>query len=96
MSLVGNQALFAGRDAVAREEWSEAGEDGTARSSAPSMVFEPDIVLGDAAAGAGDRAGALRAYRDAVAKDPENWVTWLHLAQVAEWIRAGDGLRPRA
>ena len=40
-------------------------------------------MLGDAAAGAGDRPGALRAYRDAVAKDPENWVTWLHLAQVA-------------
>ncbi len=23
------------------------------------------------------------AYRDAVADDPQNWVAWLHLAQVA-------------
>jgi len=44
---------------------------------------EPDIVLGDAAAGLGDRERALESYRSAVATDPRNWVAWLRLAQVA-------------
>ena len=44
---------------------------------------EPAVVLGDAAAGLGDREAALGAYREAVATDPQNWVAWLRLAQVA-------------
>ena len=44
---------------------------------------EPDFVRGDAAAGLGDREGALRAYRDAVETDPRNWIAWLRVAQVA-------------
>jgi O-Antigen ligase/Tetratricopeptide repeat len=83
VSLVGNQALFAGRQALAREEWSQAADDARRARALLPWSFEPELVLGDAAAGAGDRAGALRAYRDAVAEDPENWVAWLHLAQVA-------------
>lgn len=54
------------------------------RTTVPaSLAFEPDLVLGDAYAGLGDRRGALRAYRDAVATDGRNWVAWLRLAQVA-------------
>ena len=82
-SLVGNQALFAARDAVAREDWSAADEHGRRARALLFWSVEPDVVLGDAAAGSGDREGALRAYRDAVAADPNNWVTWLRLAQVA-------------
>ena len=81
-SLVGNQALWAGRDAVAREDWSEAREHGRRASSLLVWSPEPDLVLGDAAAGLGDREGTLRAYRDAVEKDPRSWVAWLRLAQV--------------
>jgi O-Antigen ligase len=82
-SLVGNQALFAAREALARKEWSEARKD--ARRAQVMLVWsaEPDIVLGDADAGLGDREGALRAYRDAVEKDPRNWIAWLRVAQVA-------------
>jgi O-antigen ligase len=82
-SLVGNQALFAARDALGRKDWSSAGDHGRRARSLLFWSYEPDVVLGDAAAGSGDRDGALRAYRDAVAADPNNWVTWLRLAQVA-------------
>jgi O-antigen ligase len=82
-SLVGNQALFAARDALGREDWSAAGDDGRRARALLFWSYEPDLVLGDAAAGSGDREGALRAYRDAVADDPNNWVAWLRLAQVA-------------
>jgi hypothetical protein len=81
-SLVGNQALFAGRDAVGREDWSDARDHGRLAQSLLVWSHEPDILLGDAAAGLGDRETTLRAYRDAVERDPRNWVAWLRLAQV--------------
>jgi O-antigen ligase len=83
VSLVGNQALFAARDAVAREDWSAARTHAERARTLLPWSFEPDLVLGDAYAGLGDRGGALRAYRDAVATDGKNWVAWLRLAQVA-------------
>ena len=82
-SLVGNQALFAGREALARKDWREATDDARRAQALLFWSQEPDFVRGDAAAGLGDRQGALRAYRDAVATDPRNWVAWLRLAQVA-------------
>ena len=83
VSLVGNQALFAGREALAREDWGEARDHARRADALLPWSFEPALVLGDAAAGVGDRSGALDAYRDAVADDPENWVAWLRLGQVA-------------
>jgi hypothetical protein len=83
VSLVGNQALFAGREDVAREEWAEARDHARRGEALLPWSFEPELVLGDAAAGLGDRPGAVRAYRDAAAEDPENWVAWLRLGQVA-------------
>jgi O-antigen ligase len=82
-SLVGNQALFAGVEAADRKDWEEAGDHGRRAKSLLAWSFEPHLLLGDAAAGLGDRAGAVRAYRDAVEMDPRNWVAWLRLAQVA-------------
>ena len=66
-SLVGNQALFAAREAAAREGLER--RHATHARRAQALLFwshEPDLVLGDAAAGLGDREGALRAYREAV------------------------------
>ena len=82
-SLVGNQALFGAREAVARHDWTEAREHGRRARALLFWSAEPDLALGDAAAGLGDRGEALRNYRDAVDADPQNWVAWLHLAQVA-------------
>ncbi|HEX4745435.1 MAG TPA: O-antigen ligase family protein [Gaiellaceae bacterium] len=82
-SLVGNQALFAAREAVTRRDWSEARDDARRAQALLFWSHEPELVLGDVAAGTGDRAGALAVYRDAVAEDPRNWVAWLHVAQVA-------------
>jgi hypothetical protein len=81
-SLVGNQALFASRDALVRKDWDDAGRH--ARRARALLIWssEPKLVLGDVAAGRGDRDGALRAYRDAVETDPRSWVAWLHLAGV--------------
>ena len=82
-SLVGNQALFAGREALTRKEWTDARDDARRAQALLFWSHEPDIVLGDAAAGLGDRERALESYRSAVATDPRNWVAWLRLAQVA-------------
>ena len=82
-SLVGNQALFAAREALGRKDWSEARDHAQRAQELLFWSHEPDQALGDAEAGLGDREGALRAYRDAVERDPRNWVAWLRLAQVA-------------
>jgi O-antigen ligase len=82
-SLVGNQALFAGREAVARKDWSEAYDHARRARDMLGWSHEPFIVLGDAEAGLGDRQGALEAYREAVETNPRSWVAWLRLAQVA-------------
>jgi tetratricopeptide (TPR) repeat protein len=83
VSLVGNQALLAGKEALARKDWTSAAEHGRRAQALLIWSHEPDLALGDAAAGLGDREGALGAYRDAVKTDPRNWVAWLRLAQVA-------------
>jgi hypothetical protein len=82
-SLVGNQALFAGREAVARKDWAEAHDHARRARALLGWSHEPSIVLGDAEAGLGDREGALDAYREAVETNPRSWAAWLRLAQVA-------------
>ena len=81
-TLVGNQALFAGRDAILRKDWTVARSDGRRAQALLIWSHEPDFVLADAAAGLGDREGAVQAYRDAVDKDSNNWVAWFRLARV--------------
>jgi tetratricopeptide (TPR) repeat protein len=83
VSLVGNQALFAGREAVAREDWSEADEHARRAEALLPWSFEPHIVRGDAAAGRGDRERAVEHYRRAIEDDGRSWVAWLRLGQVA-------------
>jgi hypothetical protein len=83
VSLVGNQALFAGREAVPRKELTEAVEHAQRAEALLPWSFEPHVVLGDAAARSGDRARALAEYREAAEIDSRNWVVWLRLAQVA-------------
>jgi tetratricopeptide (TPR) repeat protein len=82
--LVGNQALFAGREALARRDWASAIAHGRRAERILFWSHEPELVLGDTAAGLGDRAGARDAYREAVQKDPNNWAAWLRLAQVSD------------
>ncbi|HXG75156.1 MAG TPA: O-antigen ligase family protein [Gaiellaceae bacterium] len=83
VSLVGNQALFASQEALARNEPAEATEHARRARTLLPWSAEPHLALGDARAALGDREGALRAYRDAVETNPRSWVAWLHLAQVA-------------
>ena len=83
VSLVGNQALFAGKEAVARKEWRSARDHARRAEALLPWSHEPVLVVGDAQAGLGNRAAALEAYREAVDLDPRNWVAWLRLAQVA-------------
>lgn len=82
-SLVANQALHAGREAVDRGRWQEAQDHARRAQTLLPWSHEPELVLGDAAAGGGDRRAALVAYRRAVEVDSRNWVAWLRLAQVA-------------
>jgi O-antigen ligase len=83
VSLVGNQALFAGRADLSRRDWAKARDDAQRARRLLVWSSEPDVVIGDAEAGLGSRAEAASAYRDATAKDPGSWVAWLRLAQVA-------------
>jgi O-antigen ligase len=92
-SLVGNQALFAARDALARKDWVEARDDARRAQTLLFWSAEPKLVLGDAAAGLGDRQGALQEYRDAVAADPRSWVAWLRVAQVAHGPERAEAYR---
>jgi O-antigen ligase len=95
-SLVGNQALFAARESTAREEWNEALDAGRRARGLLAWSHEPEFELSRAAAGAGDRVASLAAARDTVAEDPNNWVAWLQLAQVAsgaERVAAYDRVR---
>jgi O-antigen ligase len=92
-SLVGNQALFAGRDALARKDWVEARDNARRAQTLLFWSAEPELVLGDAAAGLGDRQGALQEYRDAVATDPRSWVAWLRVAQVARGAERAEAYR---
>ena len=87
-SLVGNQALFAGRDAIEEKDWVEARDDARRAQALLFWSHEPDLVRGDAAAGLGDRPGALRASREAVEKDPRNWLAWARLARVARGVES--------
>jgi O-antigen ligase len=82
VSLVGNQALFASKEEVARGEWTSAQSDARRARALLPWSYEPYLVLGDAAARLGDRSATIEAYRSAVAKDPRNWGAWLRLAQV--------------
>jgi tetratricopeptide (TPR) repeat protein len=82
-SLVGNQALFAGREAIERKDWSEASDHARRARALLGWSHEPSVVLGDARAGLGNRAAALEAYREAVETNPRSWAAWLRLAQVA-------------
>ena len=92
-SLVGNQALFAGRDALARKDWVDAREHARRAQKLLFWSAEPALVLGDAAAGLGDRREALRDYRDAVVTDPNSWVAWLRVAQVARGPERAEAYR---
>ena len=92
-SLVGNQALFAGREALARKDWVEARDHARRAHALLFWSAEPELVLGDAAAGLGDRQDALQEYRGAVATDPRSWAAWLRLAQVARGAERVDAYR---
>ncbi len=92
-SLVGNQALFAGREALTRSDFSEAHEHGLRARSLLFWSAEPDLVLGAAAAGLGDRDEAIQDYRAAVEADPRNWVAWFRLARVSQGAERAAAFR---
>jgi Flp pilus assembly protein TadD len=48
--------------------------------------------LAEAQLGANDRAGAQQSLRRAIAKDPNDWVTWLDLVAVARGQAQTDAL----
>ena len=88
-SLVGNQALFAGREALARRSGATRASTLAGRRRCFPGRTSRTSCSATRLPGLGDREGALRAYRDAVEADPRNWVAWLRLAQVARGAERG-------
>ena len=78
-TFVGNRDASASASAVARQSWSKAARDARGAERWLPWSSEPWQLLGDARFGAGDFAGAARAYRKAIAVDPRNWELWFDL-----------------
>ena len=79
LGLIGNTALGASDSAASAGNWKSA--ESHARTA---IRWQPWSAagwqqLGEAQLGAGDRAGAQRSLQKAIAKDPNDWVTWLDL-----------------
>jgi O-Antigen ligase/Tetratricopeptide repeat len=83
LGLLGNRALARSSDALRKGNVAAAAaaaED--ARHWAPWSA-QPWKQLASVRIAQGDRAGALTAYRKAVAKDPRDWELWLGLTSVS-------------
>jgi len=81
VSLVGHQALVAGREALGHGNLVSA--ERQAKLSARRLPWSPDpwVTIGDAQLALGDTAAAQRSYKRAIGKDPGNWLLWRGLAQ---------------
>ena len=81
VSLVGNQALVAGREALGHGNLVSA--ERQAKLSARLLPWSPDpwVTIGDAQLASGDTPAAQRSYKRAIGKDPGNWLLWRDLAQ---------------
>jgi len=101
LGLVGNTALAASDSALQAGNWSAA-----ERHAHTAIRWMPWSAAGwqrlaEAQLGAHDKAAAQRSLRKAIAKDPNDWVSWLDLvaatkgqAQVNALVRA-SALNPR-
>ncbi len=79
LGLIGNFALGASDSAASNGNWKSA-----ERHARTAIRWQPWSAagwqqLGEAQLGAGDRAGAQHSLQKAIAKDPNDWVTWLDL-----------------
>jgi Tfp pilus assembly protein PilF len=79
VGLLGNTALESSQAAGSKHHWQSA--ERHARSAVRWMPWSGAgwQALGEAQLGLHDSAGARRSLDRAVAKDPNDWVTWLDL-----------------
>lgn len=83
LGLLGNQALARSGNAMKQGNFAAAAAAAAdARRWAPWSA-QPWQQLASVRIVQGDRAGALAAYRKAVAKDPRDWELWLSFASVS-------------
>jgi hypothetical protein len=92
LGLIGNLALGASDSAAQDGNWRSA-----ERHARTAMRWLPWSAAGwqrlaEAQLGANDRAGAQQSLRRAIAKDPNDWVTWLDLVAVARGQAQTDAL----
>jgi len=79
VGLLGNTALESSQAAGSRHNWQSA--ERHARTAVRWMPWSAAgwQALGEAQLGLHDSAGARRSLDRAIAKDPNDWVTWLDL-----------------
>ena len=92
LGLIGNTALGASDSAAQNGNWKSA-----ERHARTAIRWQPWSAagwqrLGEAQLGAGDRAGAQQSLRRAIAKDPNDWVTWIDLVAAARGQAQTDAL----
>ena len=80
---LGNSALSAGQDDITAGRWPQAERQASKARRWQPWSADPWVVTGEARLGAGNPAGARVAFRQAIAKEPDDWHNWYELALVA-------------
>ena len=85
VGLVGSSALAASDDAAVANppDWSEAATEARKAQDWAPWSSEPWQRLGEAQLGQNDIAGARRSFREAIDKEPGDWLLWLRLAEAS-------------
>jgi hypothetical protein len=95
VGLLGSSAVAASDKAAVSSppDWAEAADEArTAQDWAP-WSSEPWQRLGEAQLGRGDLAGARGSLREAVEKEPSDWLLWLRLAEASSGAERERALR---
>ncbi|HEU4942322.1 MAG TPA: O-antigen ligase family protein, partial [Gaiellaceae bacterium] len=95
VGLVGSSALAASDDAAVASppDWSEAAAEARKAQDWAPWSSEPWQRLGEAQLGQGDIPGARRSFREAIDKEPGDWLLWLRLAEASSGAERERALR---
>ena len=85
VGLIGSSALSASEDAAsaASPDWEKAEDEARKAKRWAPWSSEPWLRLGEAQLGRGDSSAARESFREAVDREPEDWLLWFRLAEAS-------------